>query len=135
MKKGSVNRQVIGIDQGDRFSHLWVLDARGEAMPLRRTKRSDGQKRPRWKDGSHDPVESTRANESRSKTVAIEPSPETEQRVGVAQLLQLTPSTRDRRASTGADARIEESEATGDLRLAILPYGKANKRGFLRPRI
>ena len=32
MKKSSVNRRVIGIDQGDRFSHLCVLDAQGEVV-------------------------------------------------------------------------------------------------------
>jgi hypothetical protein len=32
MKKNSVNRPVIGIDQGDRFSHLCVLDARGDVV-------------------------------------------------------------------------------------------------------
>ncbi len=39
-------------------------------------------------------------------------------------------STRDRPARTGADARIEESVATGDVRLAILPYGRNFRMGF-----
>ncbi len=33
-------------------------------------------------------------------------------------------STRDRPARTGADARIEESEATGEVCLALRPYGR-----------
>ena len=109
-------------------------------MPLRRTKRSNGRLRPRWKDGSHEPVESTLAYESRSEQVAIEPSPETEQRVEVAPLLQRNRarilSTRDRPARTGADARIEGSVVTGEVRLAILPYGNVGsvnrmlKKGF-----
>ena len=103
-------------------------------MPLRRTKRSDGRPRPRWKDGSHDPVESTLAHESRSEQVAIETSPETEQRVEVAPLLQRNRarilSTRDRPARTGADARIEGSVVTGEVRLALLPYGRGFKLGI-----
>ena len=36
-------------------------------MPLRRTERSDGRKRPRWKDGSHISVENRHASESRTR--------------------------------------------------------------------
>ena len=101
-------------------------------MPLRRTKRSDGQKRPRWKDGSHVYVESTHANESQCDEVALEPNPPTEQLVEIPQLLQRNHehdlSTRERPARTGADARIEESVAMGEVRLAILPYGRYDKR-------
>ena len=106
-------------------------------MPLRRTKRSDGRKRPRWKDGSHNLVESTPANASRCDGVALGPNPPTEPLVEVPQLLQRDHehefSTRDRPARAGADARIEESVAIGEVRLAILPYGRTNKRGFLGP--
>ena len=69
-------------------------------MPLRRTQRSDGQKRPRWKDGSHDPVESTHANESRCDRVARELDLQTESLVDTPQLLERSHehgvSTRDR---------------------------------------
>ena len=39
-------------------------------------------------------------------------------------------STRDRLATTGADARIEESVAIGEVCLALLPYGRESKRVF-----
>ncbi len=85
-------------------------------MPLRRTQRSDGRQRPRWKDGSHELVESTHATESRCE-VAFEPNLQTEPLVDTSQLLvrsQENPvSTRDRPARTGADARIEESVVIG----------------------
>jgi hypothetical protein len=100
-------------------------------MPLRRTKRSDGQKRPRWKDGSHVYVESTHANESQCDEVALEPNLQTEPLVTFPPLLRRNRehevSTRDRPAKTGADARIEESEANAEVRLALLPYGRENK--------
>ena len=103
-------------------------------MPLRRTKRSDGQNRPRWKDGSHDTVESTNANESRCNEVALEPNRQAQSLVTVPPLLERSHenkvSTRDRTARTGADARIEESAAMGEVRLALRPYGKQLKPGF-----
>jgi len=99
-------------------------------MPLRRTERSDGRQRPRWKDGSHVYVESTPANESRCDGIALEPNPPTEQLVEIPQLLQRNHehdlSTRDRPARTGADARIEESVVMGEVRLALRPYGRRN---------
>ena len=102
-------------------------------MPLRRTERSTGRDRPRWKDGSHDLVENTHANESRCETV-LEPDLQTEPLVNVPQLLARTHehevSTRDRPARTGADARIEESAATGEVCLALRPYGRASKLRF-----
>src|SRR5437867_1323288 len=96
-------------------------------MPLRRTERSDGRTRPRWKDGSHvHDVESTRAHESRRITVASERTL-IERLVVMPWLLPRDPepqsSTRERPAHAGADARMQESVATGDVRLAILPYG------------
>jgi len=102
-------------------------------MPLRRTKRSDGLQRPKWKDGSHVYVENTHANESRCE-VAFEPN---SQAVTLKRILQLHQqnqergfSTRDRPARTGADARIEESAAIGEVRLALRHYGRKFKRGF-----
>ena len=106
-------------------------------MPLRRTKGSDDRPRPRWKDGSHDPVESTHTNASRCDGAALEPNPQTEPLVDAPQLLERSHehgvSTRDRPARTGADARIEESAASGEFRLALRPYGRENKPPFLRP--
>jgi hypothetical protein len=43
---------------------------------------------------------------------------------------ELNVSNRDRPAKTGADARIEESEANGEVRLALRPYGRQNKLRF-----
>jgi hypothetical protein len=103
-------------------------------MPLRRTKRSDGQNRPRWKDGSHGFVESTHADESRCNEMALEPNRQTEPLVTVPPLLERNHenkvSTRDRPARTGADARIEESAAMGEVRLALRPYGRQLKLRF-----
>jgi hypothetical protein len=104
-------------------------------MPLRRTKRSNGRQRPRWKDGSHVPVENTHANESRCNEIALESNPQTEPLVTVPPLLkrnhESNVSTRDRIARAGADARIEEeSVANGELRLALRPYGRTYKLRF-----
>ena len=103
-------------------------------MPLRRTQRSDGRHRPRWKDGSHEPVESTHANESRCQVALAELNPQTELLIDAPQLLARSHehpvSTRDRPARTGADARIEESGAIGEVRLALRPYGRAFKPRF-----
>jgi hypothetical protein len=97
-------------------------------MPLRRTERSNGRQRPKWKDGSHDSVESTLAQKSQSVDRALEPTTRTDQLVIVSPMLRRKyepeVSTRDRRAKTGADARIEEFSAIGELRLALQPYGK-----------
>ncbi len=96
-------------------------------MPLRRTKRSDGLQRPRWKDGSHDPVENKDAKESQCE-VAFKLNLQTEPLVNAPHLLawshEQEVSTRDRPARTGADARIAESEAKGEVRLALRPYGR-----------
>ncbi len=98
-------------------------------MPLRRTKRSDGRQRPRWKDGSHERVENKHANESRYDEIALEPNRQTEPLVTAPLLFQRSHenqvSTRDRLAKTGADARIEESVANGEVCLALRPYGRA----------
>jgi hypothetical protein len=103
-------------------------------MPLRRTKRSDGRKRPRWKDGSHLAVENRHANESRCDGLAFEPNPLTERLAKVRLLLEPNREhevfTRDCPARTGADARIEESAAKGEVRLALRPYGRKFKLRF-----
>jgi hypothetical protein len=72
-------------------------------------------------------VQSKQANESRCE-VALELNLHTEPLVNAPQLLnrgyENEVSTRDRLARTGADARIDESGAIGELRLAIRPYGR-----------
>ncbi len=97
-------------------------------MPLRRTKRSDGRLRPRWKDGSHLAVENTNADQSQHRVTVDRAIPEPEPLMNVSLLLQRNHEnqelTRDRLASAGADARIEESVANGEVRLALLPYGR-----------
>jgi hypothetical protein len=107
-------------------------------MPLRRTKRSDGRQRPRWKDGSHANVENTDAEQSRCDGLAFESNALNEPLVRVQSLLELNDelnvSTRDRPARTGVDARIEESEANGKVRLALQPYGRNYKLRFLHRR-
>jgi hypothetical protein len=42
-------------------------------------------------------------------------------------------STRDRRAETGADVRIEESATIGEVRLALRSYGKRHFVGAVDP--
>ncbi len=107
-------------------------------MPLRRTKRSNGQRRPRWKDGSHVHVENTDAEQLRCDGLAFAPNTLNEPLENVQSLLELNDelnvSTRDRPARTGADARIEGSEANGEVRLATRPYGRKNKLRFLHAR-
>jgi hypothetical protein len=103
-------------------------------MPLRRTKRSDGRHRPRWKDGSHFSVENTDAEQSRCDGLALQSNSRNEPLETVQSLLELKDElnvlTRDRPARTGADARIEESEANGEVRLALQPYGRKFKLSF-----
>ena len=107
-------------------------------MPLRRTEGSDGRPRPKWKDGSHAPVENTLASQSRCDRRAIESPTQIEQLVIVPSMLERKyepeVSTRDRRAKTGADVRIEESATMGELRLALESYGKRHFRGSGAPR-
>jgi hypothetical protein len=97
-------------------------------MPLRRTKRSDGRQRPRWKDGSHLAVENTHANKSRCNEIAVNRNFPIKPLV-VPQLFKQNHehdfSTRDRPANAGADTRIEEkSVVRGKVRLALRPYGR-----------
>jgi hypothetical protein len=103
-------------------------------MPLRRTKRSNGRPRPRWKDGSHELVESTHANESRYDEIALESNQQIEPLVTTPLLFRRSHenhvSTRDRIANAGADARIEESEVNAEVRLALRPYGRSYKAGI-----
>ncbi len=78
-------------------------------------------------------MESTYANESR-REIALEPNLQIEPLVEAPPLLERSHersvSTRDRPASTGADARIEESAAMGEVCLALRPYGRQLKLGF-----
>jgi hypothetical protein len=80
-------------------------------------------------DGSHEPVENTHANESRIDEIVFELNHQTEPLVTTPQLFQRSHepdiSTRDCPAKAGADARIEESAANGEVRLALRPYGRA----------
>ncbi len=93
--------------------------------------RRDSRQRLRWKDGSHLAVENTHANESRCNEIGLARNCQTEPLVDVPQLLarnhEPEVSTRDRPARTGADARIKESAAIGEVRLALRPYGRTNK--------
>ncbi len=75
------------------------------------------------KDASHDRVENTSASESRCFDLNLQTKS-----LVVPQLLERSHehhvSTRDRPARTGADARIEESVASREVRLALRPYGR-----------
>ena len=106
----------------------------GQAMPPRRTERSDGRSRPRWKDGSHANVENTDARRSRCVGLTSESNPPSEPFENAQPLLGLNyephVSTRDRPTRTGADARIEESGADEKVRLALRPYGRRFKARF-----
>ncbi len=86
-------------------------------------------------DGSHAKVENTDAKQSQCNGFAFEPDLLNEPFKRVRQMLgpndERNVSTRDSPAKTGADARIEESEANGELRLALRPYGKRYKLAFL----
>ncbi len=121
-----MNRMADGPLSGGPRDKLCPSEEPNEAMQA--YPRRDGRQRPRWKDGSHDLVESTHANETRCDEIALEPNLQTEPLVTVPQLLERNHerevSTRDRPARTGADARIEESAANGEVRLALRPYGR-----------
>jgi hypothetical protein len=76
-------------------------------------------------------VENKHANKSRCNESAFEANHQVEPLVTVPPLLKRSHennvSTRDRLARTGADARIEESAAMGEVRLALRPYGRKRK--------
>ena len=76
-------------------------------------------------------MENSHANESRCDEVVFKANLRTEPLVDVPQLLtrnhEHEVSTRDRPARTGADARIKESAAIGEVRLALRPYGRRFK--------
>jgi hypothetical protein len=80
-------------------------------------------------------VENTDAEHSRCNGLAFDPNTRGEPLEKVQSLLELNDElnvlTRDRPARTGADARIEESGAKGEVRLALRPYGRRFKRDFL----
>ena len=102
-------------------------------MPLRRTERSDGRPRPRWKDGSHVPVESSTAETLPRRATAAGVHPEAETPVVAIpsprkRYGSQSDFTRGRLDNAEADAWIAESEAHGEVRLAILPYGRRYKR-------
>ncbi len=129
-RRASINFLAYGPQPGGPTDKLCGVDTL--ASPLRRTKRSNGRPRPRWKDGSHEHVESTHANEPRYDEIALESNQKIEPLVEAPPLLERSHersvSTRDRPARTGADARIEESVVTGEVRLATRPYGRNYKR-------
>jgi hypothetical protein len=105
-------------------------------MPLRRTRRSDDRLRSRWKDGSHVHVENTNAEQSQHRVIADGATREPEPFVNVSPLLRRDHEshelTRGHPGSAGADARIEESGANGEIRLALLPYGRKNNAPLRR---
>ncbi len=72
----------------------------------------------------------THANESRYDEIALESNQQIEPLVTTPLLFQRSHenpvSTRDRMAKAGADARIEDSVANGEMRLALRPYGSAD---------
>jgi hypothetical protein len=76
-------------------------------------------------------VENTDAEQSRRDGFVFELNIHNEPLERVRSLLELNDelsvSTRDRPARTGADARIEESETNGEVRLAFRPYGRKKK--------
>jgi hypothetical protein len=106
------------------------------------TQRNKGPLYPRYermlaggtKPGSHDSVKNSAATRTPSTrpdtilhsrtespvTLASSPRPEHAR----------TSSTRGCRAHEGADARIEDAEAEGEVRLAFLPYGRRKKRAI-----
>src|SRR5438034_11836209 len=97
-------------------------------MPLRRTERSDGRTRPRWKDGSHvHDVENTRAHDSRRFAAVDERTLRIERLVAVPWLLHGTTSNSPQLESTQPMREqtpgCKRSLANGEVRLAILPYG------------
>ncbi len=105
-------------------------------MPLRRTERSNGRKRPGWKDGSHACVKNSTAKRSPSTgpdSIVRFPTESSTAFASLPRCERGRPSfTRGSRAHAGADARIEGSEVHGQVRLAILPYGRRFKRDLGR---
>jgi hypothetical protein len=80
-------------------------------------------------------VENTHASESRCN-VAFNRNFQIESLVApqlLARSHENNVSTRDRPARTGADARIKESAASGEVRLALRPYGREFKLDFGMP--
>jgi hypothetical protein len=102
--------------------------------PSEEPKEAMANEGPDGRRGSHAKVENTDAEQSRCNGLAFEPNTLRESLVRVQSLLELNHelnvSTRDRPARTGADARIEESEANGGVRLALQAYGRNFKPRF-----
>ena len=103
-------------------------------MPLPRTKRSDGRQRPRWVMVPTFMRTTQTPNIRDAMDLLSNPTLGASRSKKIQSLLELNDelnvSTRDRPARTGADARIEGSEANGELRLALRPYGRKNKLRF-----
>jgi len=82
----------------------------------------------------HDSVENRNANQSRCDGLIFESHLLDEPIGSDRPLLGPSPehriSIRDCPARTGADARIGESEANGEVRLALRPHGSSFKRRF-----
>jgi len=82
-------------------------------------------------------VENTHANESRIDEIALELNHQTEPLVTAPKLFHRSyesdVSTRDCPAKAGADARIEESAANGEVCLALQPYGRTFSVRFGAP--
>ena len=70
-------------------------------------------------------------NHSRSARSLCRLTARNEVRRGVARSHENPVSTRDCPAKAGADARIEESAANGEIRLALRPYGSSDCRPSL----
>ncbi len=103
--------------------------------PSEEPKEAMATKGPDGKDGSHFVVENTNADQSRCTGLAFKPNllnePFQKVRLMLGPNHERNVSTRDRPARTGADARIEGSGATAEVRLALRPYGSKFKQPFL----
>ena len=101
-------------------------------MPLRRTKRSNGRQRPRWKDGSHLAVVTRAARSSpRHATVRTTVTDQREPPAAMLPTPEIAPKTsfssrRNLRWCAGADAGLHNQRRTENSRLAIRPYGKVH---------
>src|SRR3990172_3787481 len=97
-------------------------------MRLRSTERSDGQQRPRWKDGSRCAAENQVAARPPSAVMATKRSPNAEHLVNAPLPREIHGSrqepTRDRLADAGADAGLHTAGRIAHVCLAILPYGR-----------
>jgi hypothetical protein len=87
-------------------------------MPLRSTERSDGRKRPGWKDGSQSRIGERPAQTTTDAEITDKAAGLIEQEAG---------QTRDRRHYAEADAGSQiRSRRYAEVCLALLPYGRRN---------